>query len=266
MKRAATTVRSDRGPSGDLPDPIRPPVRAAAILTALFVAGTVPTACAGPSPTPARPRIPLPTAAVTPAPAFAADVENGARVFGAHCERCHGAGGAGDGPLAPGLSPRPPDWTRAGALRDRAPSQLFTSIRRGVLGSSMKRFDTVLDEASTWDVVFYLFTLPADVRDRAAAGEAFRRSCAGCHGADGAGLVPDAPPLARPDWAVRSRDALAARVAAAHPAAANASGADARLAAERIWDWLVAAPPAGATGATANPPGWTGDAASTPAP
>ncbi|MFN8423270.1 MAG: cytochrome c [Anaerolineae bacterium] len=56
-----------------------------------------------------------------PGPAFAADVENGARLFEAHCERCHGAGGAGDGPLAPGLSPRPPDWTRAGALRGPRP-------------------------------------------------------------------------------------------------------------------------------------------------
>ncbi|MFN8423269.1 MAG: hypothetical protein U0470_07675 [Anaerolineae bacterium] len=104
----------------------------------------------------------------------------------------------------------------------------------------MKRFDTVLDEPSTWDVVFYLFTLPADTRDRAAVGQAFRRACADCHGADGDWLVPDAPPLARPDWAVLGRDALAARVASAHPADANASGADARLAAERIWDWLIA--------------------------
>lgn len=31
----------------------------------------------------------------------------GKRLYGERCERCHGAGGGGDGPLAPTVNPRP---------------------------------------------------------------------------------------------------------------------------------------------------------------
>lgn len=201
-------------------------------------------ACTTPGPSPAVTRHTLPTASIAPAPAFAADVQNGMRIFAAHCARCHGPQGAGDGPLASSLSPRPADWTLPGALRDRSPSRLFAAVRRGVLGSSMKRFDTVLDEPSTWDVVFYIFLRPSDVRSRTEPHAAYGRTCAGCHGPSGAALSSRSPSLARPDWVAMSRDALAERVAGAHPAGvAHGTESESRAASERIWDWLIAPQP-----------------------
>ncbi len=46
-------------------------------------------------------------AAATTAAAPAASAVDGAKVFATYCVTCHGAGGAGDGPAAAGLNPKP---------------------------------------------------------------------------------------------------------------------------------------------------------------
>ncbi len=200
------------------------------------VAALAVAAC-GPAVAPPTKRVPLPSVAGDgPVPAFAADLDHGARLFARHCARCHGEGGAGDGVLAAGLSPPPSDWTAPDALREVAPAELYRSMWRGKLGTSMQRFDTVLDEASTWDVVFHIWSLGADAAAIESAA-AYDRHCQACHGPHGVpGSAAPGPPLLRPEWVAQSRAWLEATVARAHPGL----DAGARAAAsERIWQFLT---------------------------
>ncbi|MFZ2651025.1 MAG: c-type cytochrome [Burkholderiaceae bacterium] len=70
-----------------------------------------------------------------------------------HCAVCHGEKGAGDGPAAEFLSPRPRDFTRGlwkfktspGELPPRD-SDLFTTIKSGLIGTSMPGWSAVLTD------------------------------------------------------------------------------------------------------------------------
>lgn len=208
----------------------------ALLVTAAMAAAIA--ACDGAPATPAARRPLPPSADPSPQPGFAADLDHGARLYAAHCARCHGAHGAGDGVLAVGLSPAPTDWTAPGALRDRTPRALFLAVRRGVLGTSMQRFDAVLDEAATWDVVFHVWSLADDDAARQHAAEAYARACSACHGDAGIPAPAAAgPSLVRPAWVGLSRDALADRVAEVHPSLA---AGDRAAASAHIWTFLTA--------------------------
>jgi len=216
---------------------LRARVDVVALLVTAATAATI-VACDGGAPATPAARTPLPpSAGPSPEPRFVADVAHGARLYAAHCARCHGARGAGDGLMAVGLAPPPADWTAPGALRDRTPRTLYLAVRRGVLGTSMQRFDTVLDEAATWDVVFHVWSLAEDDAARQGAAAAYARACAACHGDAG---IPDpaslAPMLVRPAWVGLSRDALAGRVAEVHPSLADG---DRDPASAHIWTFLV---------------------------
>ncbi len=138
----------------------------------------------------------------------------GAIHFDAHCTACHGVGGSGDGPLGRTLRPAPPDLTDSGAVADSSPARYFDAISVGVMGSSMKRFDHVLDEDERWDTAFHLWSLAATESDFAAGASAYDESCSGCHGADGRSVI--AAPLDRPERALDSRRDLAKKVEVAH--------------------------------------------------
>ena len=216
---------------------------AAAVWMAGLAACTAPTAEHG-----VRRALPTVTTAGAPVPAFAADPAAGARRYGEHCTACHGAAGAGDGPLAAGLLPPPPDWTADDALQHRTPSVLFQAIRRGVLGSSMKRFDHLLDPPATWDVVFHIWQLPVEPAMLRRGANGYARDCATCHGTAG---VPDAaartPSLVRPDWVRLTRAQLIDRLVGSHPelGASSADGtvraSDAAAIAEHLWTFLTTA-------------------------
>lgn len=115
------------------------------------------------------------------------------------CARCHGPGGAGDGYLAGTLDPPPTDL-RAPARR-LAPIRAHRAIERGVTGSSMKRFDHVLDETARWDMAFLVWSMPDDPAALARGAELYGARCAACHGAPGA---PGAHRLDDPSRAERS--------------------------------------------------------------
>lgn len=97
-------------------------VSGAAVVVALSVllgvqgcARKEPEAPPAPAPAPAaeEPAVAVPAetaagdAAATTAAAPAASAVDGARVYATYCVTCHGAGGAGDGPAAAGLNPKP---------------------------------------------------------------------------------------------------------------------------------------------------------------
>lgn len=221
--------------------------RRAAAVAVVWMAGlaacTAPTAEHG-----IRRALPTVTTAGAPVPAYAADPAAGARRYGEHCTACHGAAGAGDGPLSAGLQPPPPDWTADDALQHRSPAVLFQAIRRGVLGSSMKRFDHLLDPPAAWDVVFHVWQLPVEPEMLRRGARDYARDCAACHGTAG---MPDAaartPSLVRPDWVRLTRAQLIERLARSHPelGARSADGteraADAEAIAEHLWTFLTSA-------------------------
>jgi putative copper export protein/mono/diheme cytochrome c family protein/peroxiredoxin len=93
-------------------------------------------------------------------PYSAASIVNGQAVYVQHCASCHGAGGAGDGPLARSAGARPGDL-RSPRIRARTAGDLFWSIENGLarLDGHAFRDRTTVDER--WDLVNYVRTLEA---------------------------------------------------------------------------------------------------------
>ncbi|MCK6552792.1 cytochrome c, partial [Myxococcota bacterium] len=134
----------------------------------------------------------------------------------ARCAVCHGAGGAGDGPAARFLRPRPRDFVEA-SYRVRStptgslptPEDLFCSITRGVPGTSMPPWSG-LSGVDRWALVAHLESLsprfaeegagtpittsppPPSTPARLARGAQLyvELGCDRCHGADGRGRGP----------------------------------------------------------------------------
>ena len=90
-----------------------------------------------------------------PRPAAADVLAEGAELYGVYCLPCHGAVGAGDGPLAAHF-PRMPDL-RGPRTGRRADGDLYTIVRRG--GFRMPAYAHVLSAGERWAVVAYVRTL-----------------------------------------------------------------------------------------------------------
>jgi high-affinity iron transporter len=102
-------------------------------------------------------------------PRFAPDLANGERLFGENCVSCHGAVGAGDGPSADTLNPKPRDFTDPQRLETYAPHQFFQAITFGVEGTAMASFGDSFTAEERWDLAFYVMTLRRDFRPNASA-------------------------------------------------------------------------------------------------
>lgn len=90
-----------------------------------------------------------------PRPATPEVLAEGAELYGSYCLLCHGALGAGDGPLAAHF-PRMPDL-RGPRARRHADGDLYTIVRQG--GFRMPAYADVLSAAERWAVVAYVRTL-----------------------------------------------------------------------------------------------------------
>ena len=166
-------------------------------------------------------RFPFPVSRVL----TAQDTTKGKAVYVKWCAGCHGDGGAGDGPAASHMLPRPRDFTGAiYKIRTTASGQLPTdqdvlrSIDEGLPGTAMPAWKDRLSERERRDVLAYLKTFSAFFQDtsqhivpltfskepggaRSAAalqvGRQFYDSigCWKCHGKAGRGDGPSAPTL-----------------------------------------------------------------------
>lgn len=85
----------------------------------------------------------------------AGDASQGAPIYAANCQACHGARADGHGPAAAALKPPPTDFTQAAYWDGRKDSQVKAVIRSGKPGSSMMAF-TQLSDAELDSVVAYL--------------------------------------------------------------------------------------------------------------
>src|SRR6266571_4265741 len=165
--------------------------------------------------------VPLPS----PFSLAAQDTTAGKKVYVKWCAGCHGDGGAGDGPAASHMLPRPRDFTGAiYKIRTTASGQLPTdqdvlrSIDEGLPGTAMPAWKDRLSERERRDVLAYLKTFSAFFQDTsqhivpltfskepggATSAEALRVGrqfydsigCWKCHGKAGRGDGPSAPTL-----------------------------------------------------------------------
>src|SRR5881409_1097034 len=163
-----------------------------------------------------------------PRPSFLVPVQDtvkGKAVYVKWCAGCHGETGAGDGPAAVHMLPRPRNFTGAVyKIRTTASGQLPTdadllrAIDEGLPGSAMPAWKGRLSDAERRDVLAYLKTFSsffADTRQHVVAlkfggepgggtsaealkvGRQFYDSigCRKCHGDQGRGDGPSAPTL-----------------------------------------------------------------------
>ena len=83
----------------------------------------------------------------------------GRKLFAEHCSGCHGSGGAGNGPAAAYLAPKPANFTSAEFMSTASDGRLYYSILRGVPGTAMHPFGAKLTEREVWSIIAYLRTL-----------------------------------------------------------------------------------------------------------
>lgn len=86
------------------------------------------------------------------------DLREGRRLYEAHCARCHGPSGTGDGPDGKGLEPPPPNIAAFSDMPMASDGYLYWTIAEGgaPVGSAMPPFEGVLDEEQIWRVIAHL--------------------------------------------------------------------------------------------------------------
>ncbi len=87
----------------------------------------------------------------------AARVLAGRATYQARCLPCHGPRGRGDGPAGAALDPPPADLLLH--VPQHTDGELFYFIARGVPGSAMPAWRTILSETERWELVQYLRVL-----------------------------------------------------------------------------------------------------------
>lgn len=104
------------------------------------------------------------------APAEAPDPARGAALYQQQCASCHGAAGAGDGPLAAGLDPPPIAFTDRARARERSLFALYQVIEQGLEGTAMQSF-AALPEEDKWALAFHsgTFAYPAALAEQGRA-------------------------------------------------------------------------------------------------
>lgn len=90
--------------------------------------------------------------------AWAADLTRGEEVYETRCAPCHGEGGAGDGPAAAAIVPKPRNFLAPEFWQGRTTVQLRLVVKKGRSGTLMAPFEGVLSEAEIDDVVAYVET------------------------------------------------------------------------------------------------------------
>ena len=113
-----------------------------------------------------------------PMPTRSPSLSTGGRLFRRECAQCHGADGAGDGPLAPSLHPAPANLT-APAMAATTPLEVFRRITVGVAGAAMPAYEGVLTVDERWAVALYVGGLHGAGSDRD-AGRMVVAACKAC--------------------------------------------------------------------------------------
>ncbi|GMQ82542.1 MAG: cytochrome c/FTR1 family iron permease [Rhodothermia bacterium] len=92
------------------------------------------------------------------APSQWPDLLKGKQLFAEYCSLCHGSSGAGDGPAASALTPRPSDFVGGERIPLLAPFQVYNTMRLGVEGTAMQAFGELSDQ-DVWNLAFFVKSL-----------------------------------------------------------------------------------------------------------
>jgi mono/diheme cytochrome c family protein len=99
----------------------------------------------------------------SPIPFTKENVEEGKRLYAIYCKHCHGANGAGDGPVAPKISQPPPyNSARVKNLTDGAMYHSITYGYNAYPAKGMGPHGSQLSPTERWQVVQYVKTLRGD--------------------------------------------------------------------------------------------------------
>ena len=95
--------------------------------------------------------------------AYAADAEQGKKLYGQFCASCHGESGKGNGPAAAALNPKPRDHTDKEYMSKMSDEEMLKVIKNGgaSVGKSplMPPWGASLKDDQIQDVVAYIRTL-----------------------------------------------------------------------------------------------------------
>ena len=83
---------------------------------------------------------------------------SGKGIYVTRCAPCHGMDGAGDGPAAAAITPKPRNFRDADFWKTRTVAQLHLAVKEGRPGTLMPPFEGVVSDAEIDDVVGYLQT------------------------------------------------------------------------------------------------------------
>lgn len=99
-------------------------------------------------------------AAAVPNPVSPTDnsISAGKETYTLYCAVCHGETGAGDGPGAAGLDPKPAQLY-ADHVQANSDGALFYIITHGRQGTAMPPWEAALAEGQRWNIVNYIRTL-----------------------------------------------------------------------------------------------------------
>ncbi len=92
-----------------------------------------------------------------PIPSTPESRATGEQIYRAQCQVCHGVTGAGNGPAAAALRPRPADL-RVHMAAGHTDGQLFDWITNGFPGTAMPAFKDSLTEKERWDAINFIRT------------------------------------------------------------------------------------------------------------
>ena len=95
--------------------------------------------------------------------AYAADAEQGKKLYGQFCASCHGQSGQGDGPAAAALNPKPRDHTDKEYMSKMSDDEMLKVIKNGgaSVGKSplMPPWGASLKDEQIQDIIAYVRTL-----------------------------------------------------------------------------------------------------------
>lgn len=163
---------------------------------------------------------------VLPGPALAqpgagAGEAPGERIYEDFCASCHGRYGRGEGPLAPSLQVKPPDFTDPAWRAGRSDEALLEAITGGAHAATMA-VGRVFPEDVLRNAVQYIGSLSVPGQDVSLkqGRDLYNASCWVCHGREGQGDGPAAAnrpgPKPRdftsPEFVIEGREEEVARV------------------------------------------------------